>query len=187
MKNGSGSYGNDCCWIDDIQFPSTHSVTLLPPLELDAQINENEVTLTWQNQNPSDSYLIRRNGMPITTQNETTFSELLNLGTYSYSVTAISSEGQQSIPAFATVEITILGVDSIENKMRLFPNPVRNWLNISYEQPFSYILFNNIGQQIREGKVEENVVIDCRTLPQGLYILQISTETQVFTKKIIVY
>ncbi len=187
MKNGNGSYGNDCCWIDDIQFPSTHTVTLLPPLELDAQVNKNEVTLTWQNQNPSDSYLIRRNGMPITTQNETTFSELLNLGTYSYSVTAISSEGQQSIPAFATVEITVLGVDSIESKMRLFPNPVRNWLNISYEQPFNYILFNNIGQQIREGKAEENVVIDCRTLPQGLYILQISTETQVFTKKIIVY
>lgn len=187
MKNGSGSYGDDCCWIDDIQFPSTHTVTFLPPLELDAQVNENEVTLTWQAQNPSDNYLIRRNGTPISTQNETSFSELLNLGTYTYCVTAINSEGQLSIPAFATVEITILGVDSIENKIRLFPNPVRNWLNINYERPFNYILFNNIGQQIREGKAEEDVVIDCRTLPQGLYILQISTEAQVFTKKIIVY
>ena len=187
MKNGSGSYGDDCCWIDDVQFPSTHTVTLLPALELDTQVIENEVTLTWQAQSPTDNYLIRRNGTPITTQHETTFTELLNLGTYTYSVTAISSEGQQSIPAFATVEITILGIDSIETKMRLFPNPVRNWLNISFEQPFSYILFNNIGQQIREGKSEGDVVIDCRTLRQGLYILQIATETQVFTKKIIVH
>ena len=187
MKNGSGSYGDDCCWIDDVQFPSTHTVTLLPPLELDAQVNENEVTLTWQAQNSSDSYLIRRNGAPITTQHETTFTELLDLGTYTYSVTAINSEGQLSIPAFATVEITILGIDSIENKIRFFPNPVHNWLNIIFERPFNYILFNNIGQQIRAGKAEEDVVIDCRTLPQGLYILQISTETQVFTKKIIVY
>ena len=187
VKDSNGSYGDDCCWIDDIQFPATHTVTLLPALELDAQIDENEVSLTWQAQNPSDDYLIRRNGMPITTQHETTFSELLNLGTYTYSVTAISNDGQLSIPAFATVEITILGIDSLENKIRLFPNPVNSWLNICFEQPFSYILFNNIGQPIREGKAEGEALIDCRALPQGLYILQIATETQVFTKKIIVY
>ena len=186
LKDGSGSYGDDCCWIDDIQFPATHTVMLLPELELNAQVIENEVTLTWQAQYASDSYLIRRNGTPITTQQETTFTELLNLGTYTYSVTAMSNEGQLSIPAFATVEITTLGIDSIENKLYLFPNPTRNYLNINLEQPFNYILFNNIGQLIREGKAEGNVVIDCRTLPQGIYILQIATKTQVSTKKIIV-
>ena len=187
MKDSSGSYGDDCCWIDDIQFPATKTITFLPPLELNAQISENEVTLTWQAQNSTDNYLIRRNGNPITTQHETTFTELLNLGTYTYSVTAISSEGQQSIPAFATVEITVMGIDSIENKIHLFPNPVRSWLNINFEQPFSYILFNNIGQLIREGKAEGDALIDCRTLPQGLYILQIATEAQVIKKKIIVH
>ena len=186
MKDSNESYGDDCCWIDDIQFPPTHTVTLLPALELDTQITENEVTLTWQTLDPSDNYLIRRNGTPITTQHETTFTELVNLGTYTYSVTAISSEGQQSIPAFSTVEITTLGIDSIDYKMRLFPNPVRNWLNIIYEQPFNYIIFNYIGQKIKEGKSEGETLIDCRTMPQGLYILQISTEGQVFTKKIIV-
>ena len=143
--------------------------------------------MTWQAQNTSDNYLIRRNGTPIATQNETTFTELLNLGTYTYSVTTISSDGQQSIPAFATVEITMLGIDSIENKIRLFPNPVRNWLNINFEQPFNFVLYNDLGQRIREGKAEGNAVIDCLTLTKGLYILQIATETQVFTKKIIVY
>jgi uncharacterized repeat protein (TIGR01451 family) len=186
LKDGSGSYGDDCCWIDDVQFPATHTVILLPPLELDAQVNENEVTLTWQAQNANDSYLIRRNGTPISTQNETTFTELLNIGTYTYSVTAMSNEGQLSEPAFATVEITVMGIDSIENTICLFPNPTHNWLNINLGQPFSYILFNNIGQLIREGKAEEDTVIDCRTLPQGIYILQIATKTQVSTKKIIV-
>jgi hypothetical protein len=85
------------------------------------------------------------------------------------------------------VEINILGIDSIENKIRLFPNPVRNWLNINYEQPFSYFLSNDIGQQIKAGKSEGEALIDCRTLPQGIYILQIATKNQVFTKKIIVY
>jgi hypothetical protein len=98
----------------------------------------------------------------------------------------MSNEGQLSEPAFATVEITVMGIDSIENITRLFPNPTHNWLNINLGQPFSYILFNNIGQLIREGKAEEDAVIDCRTLPQGIYILQIATKTQVSTKKIIV-
>ena len=186
MKNGSGSYGDDCCWIDDVQFPSANTVTLLPALELEAEVFENEVTLTWQAQNPSDSYLIRRNGLPVATQHETTFTQLLNLGTYTYSVVAISTNGQQSIPAFATVEITVLGLDSIESELQIFPNPVRNYLNISLEQPFRYAIFNNIGQLIREGSSIGEAQIECGTLSQGVYILQISTEAQVFKKKIIV-
>ncbi len=186
IKNGSGSYGDDCCWIDDVQFPSAHTYMFSSALELDAQVVENEVTLTWQAGNPTDDYLIRRNGTPITTQQETTFRELLDLGTYTYSVTAISSEGQQSIPAFATVEITVLGIDSIENTLRLYPNPVRNYLNISYERPFYYRLFNNIGQPIWAGDSSGVIQIDCRTLSQGVYILIIATETETYTKKIIV-
>lgn len=186
LKNGSGSYGDDCCWIDDVQFPSATTVTLLPALELEAEVFENEVTLTWQAQNPSDSYVIRRNGLPVATQHETSFTQLLNLGTYTYSVVAVSTDGQQTIPAFATVEITVLGLDSIESELRIFPNPIRNYLNISLEQPFRYAIFNNIGQLVKEGSSIGEAQIDCGMLSQGLYILQISTEAQVFKKKIIV-
>ena len=186
MKDSSGSFGDDCCWIDDIQFPSAHSFTLMPELELEAQIVENKVTLTWNAQNSTDDYLIRRNGTPITMQHETTFTEWLNLGTHTYSVTAISSEGLQSIPAFATVEINVLGVDSIENMLRVYPNPVRGYLNISYEQPFSYRLFNSIGQQIWEGESAGDIQMDCHALSQGVYIFLIATEVETFTKKIIV-
>ena len=187
MKDSNGSYGDDCCWIDDVQFPSTHTVTFLPILELEAQVFENQVTLTWQAQNPNDDYIIRRNGTPIATQHETTFSQLLNLGTYTYSITAVSTEGQQSIPAFATVEITILGIDSIESELRIFPNPTRNWLNINYEQPFNYSLLTNMGQIVLKGSCAGDAQIDCGTLSKGIYILQIATSTQIFVKKIIVH
>ncbi len=186
MKNGSGSYGDDCCWIDDVQFPSANTVMLLPSLELEAEVFENEVTLTWQAQDPSDSYVIRRNGLPVATQHETSFTQLLNLGTYTYSVVAVNTDGQQSVPAFATVEITVLGLDSIESELRIFPNPVRNYLNISLEQPFRYAIFNSIGQLVKEGSSLGEAQIECGMLSQGLYILQISTEAQVFKKKIIV-
>ena len=187
MKDSGGSYGEDCCWIDDVQFPTTHTYTFLPMLELEAQVVENEVTLSWQAQNPMDEYLIRRNGTPIAIQQATTFTEWVNLGTYTYSVMAVSSDGLQSIPAFATVEITVLGIDSIENTLHIFPNPVRSYLNISYEQPFSYKLFNSIGQQIWEGESSGDIQMDCRTLSQGIYVLLVATETKDYIKKIIVH
>lgn len=186
MKNGSGSYGEDCCWIDDVQFPSAYTFTFLPTFELETQVVENEVFLTWPTQNPTDDYLIRRNGTPIALQHETTFTEWLNLGTYTYSVTAVSSEGLQSIPAFASVEITVLGIDSIESILRVFPNPVRSYLSISYDQPFSYKLFNSIGQQLWMGESAGDLQMDCRTLSQGMYILFVATEAETYTKKIIV-
>ena len=158
----------------------------MPGIELEAQVIENEVTLSWQANHPTDYYHIWRNGVPIATQHETTYTELLNLGTYTYSVMAFNDEGLQSIPAFVTVEITILGIDSIENELRVFPNPVRSWLNISLEQPFCYVFFNNIGQKVVEGNSAGNAQIDCGILPKGLYIMQIATDDHVFVKKIIV-
>ena len=187
MKNGSGSYGDDCCWIDDILFPSTNTVTFITSIiELEAQVVENEVILTWQANNSTDYYHIRRNGVPISTQQETTFTELLNLGTYTYSVTAFNNQGQQSIPTFATVEITILGIDSVENELKVFPNPIRNWLNISLEQPFHYVLYNNIGQRVVEGNSSGNTQIECGILPKGVYVLHVHTDGKMFIKKIIV-
>ena len=184
MKDTNGSYGDDCCWIDDVQFPSANTVTFLPELELEASIDENHVTLTWQGLDEAEHYVIRRDGTPMATQQETTFTQWLDLGTFTYSVVAVSNDGQQSIPAFATVEITILGVDSIENTMKVFPNPTSNWLTISYEEPFHYVVFNEIGQKVREGDGSGDTPINCGLLPRGIYILHIATEGQVFTRKI---
>lgn len=186
MKDSNGSYGDDCCWIDDVQFPSAHTTTFLPVLELEAQVDENKVTLTWEAQETSDDYIIRRDGLPIATQHETTFTEWLNLGTYTYSVTAVNAEGSQSIPAFVTVDITAMGIDSVETELRVFPNPIRNYLNVSCGKPFHYAIFNNIGQLVKEGASMGEAHIECGTLRQGVYVLQISTEDQVLKKKIII-
>ncbi len=186
MKDGSGSYGDDCCWIDDIQFPSSNIVTLLPELELEAQVIENEVTLTWQGIDDADRYIIRRDGTPVSTQNETTFTQLVNIGTYTYSVVAISSNGQQSLPAFATVEITVVGIDSIESTLKIFPNPTRNSLNISFEMPYSYVIFNEIGQKVLSGNSTGDTLIDCGVLSKGVYVVHVTTEGQVIIKKVIV-
>lgn len=186
MKDSNGSYGDDCCWIDDVQFPAANTVTFLPELELEVTVNENQVTLTWQDLDEAERYVIRRNGTPMATQHETTFTQWLDLGTFTYSVVAVSSEGQQSLPAFATVEITVWGIDSIENTLKVFPNPTHTWLTISYEHPFHYVAFNETGQKMAEGDSSGDTYINCGHLSRGVYILHITTEGQVFTKKITV-
>jgi len=186
QKDSSGSYGDDCCWIDDVQFPAVQTVTFLPALELEAQVDENHITLSWDALDPSDDYVIRRDGVPVATQHATTFSQFVNLGTYTYSVTALSPTGQQSLPAFATVEVTVMGIDSIENVLRIYPNPVRGCLNVSYERPFHYALFNPIGQLVIEGSSAGETHIQCDILPQGVYVLQVSTDDKVMKNKIVV-
>ena len=186
MKDGSGSYGDDCCWIDDIQFPSSNMVTLLPELELETQVVDNEVSLTWQGIDDAEHYIIRRDGTPVSTQTETSFTQLVNIGTYTYSVVAISRNGQQSLPAFATVEITVVGVDSLETTLKIFPNPTRNSLNINYEIPYSYVIYNNIGQAVLSGDSSGDTLIDCGILSKGVYVVHVTTEGQVIIKKIIV-
>ncbi len=186
MKDSSGSYGDDCCWIDDVQFPSANTVTFLPELELEAQVDENHVTLTWQGIDEAEHYVVRRNGTPVSTQNETTFSQWLNIGTYTYSVIAVGSDGQQSLPAFATVEITILSVDSIENSLKVFPNPTHGRLTISYEEPYHYAIFNDMGQKMKEGEGTGDTPIDCSKLSRGVYLLQLVADGQVFVKKLLI-
>ncbi len=186
MKDSNGSFGDDCCWIDDVQFPSANTVTFLPELELETEVVENHVTLSWQGIDEADHYVIRHNGTPIATQHETSFSQWLNLGTHTYSVVAVGNNGQQSIPAFATVEITVLGVDSIENILNVFPNPTHGWLTISYEQPFHYVIFNDLGQKVSEGESSGNTSIDFGKLSRGVYVLHVIADGQAILKKIII-
>lgn len=186
-KNGSGSYGDDCCWIDDVQFPSSNTINLLPALQLEGYANMNQVNLHWQPLNPDDDYIIRRDGEIIATQHGNYFIEYMDLGTYTYSVTAISPQGQQSIPAFITIDINIVSVDETICDAQLYPNPVHGNLNISLGRPFHYAMFNSMGQLVMQGECSGNDQISCNGLPGGLYFLQISTDTHNCIRKILVY
>jgi transposase-like protein len=58
MKDGSSSYGDDCCWIDDVQFPASKTFMLLPAFELNAQVFENEVTLSEFLEKPEENDVV---------------------------------------------------------------------------------------------------------------------------------
>ena len=186
MKNGSGSYGDDCCWIDDVQFPSATSITFLPALTVQAQVNLNQVTLTWQGMPGAENYTIRRDGEIIATQTETSFMQYTSVGTYLYSVTAIDAEHHTSLPAFVEVEVTTVGLDEPANEVSIYPNPVDDMLHVDLGQPFDYVLFNAVGQIVAQGESGGEAQLRCGDLPQGLYYLQIATASAVVVRKVIV-
>ena len=186
MKNGSGTYGEDCCWIDDVQFPSASVVSFLPALQLQSEVNLSLVTLTWQDASNAVNYLIRRDGETIAMQSETSFSEYLGLGTYVYSVTAIDADHLCSLPAFIEVEVTSVGLDDMADDVKLYPNPVSDLLHVEVGQPFKYVVFDALGQQVAQGESGGKALIPCNEVPKGLYFLHIATETQTLVKKVIV-
>ena len=187
MKNGSGSYGDDCCWVDDVQFPSASVITFLPELALQAQVNQNEVVLGWEGIADAQSYVVRLDGNVVATQPETSFTQYINtLGTFVYSVSAINAQHECSLPAFRQVEITTLGVDDPSQRIDLFPNPVKDWLRVAMDQPFSYIVLNAAGQQVAQGQGDEHTRLWCGHLPEGVYFLQITTDSEIVVKKFLV-
>ena len=186
MKDTNGTYGDDCCWIDDVQFPSAGVIAFMPALQLHAQVNLSRVSLIWQGIPDATNYLIRRDGEIVAMQSETSFSEYVGLGAYCYSVTAITANHQCTLPAFVEVEVTTVGIDETSAEVKLYPNPVSDQLCVDFGQAFDYVVFNAMGQQMIQGESSGKALIRCNDLPKGLYFVRIATPLQVFVKKFVV-
>ena len=186
MKNGSGSYEKDACWIDDIQFPAAAIVEIQPGPELQATVDHNRVTLSWDSMGSGYEYIVRRDGEYLTTQSTTSYTEIHGDGTYLYSVTA-KHQDRLSAPSYLLVEVGVLGVEEIKEEVSVYPNPTNCVLFV--ETPYAaaqYRVFNLTGQQILSGKASGTLQIDFGGRPKGVYVLQVVSEGQMVTQKIVV-
>jgi len=71
--------------------------------------------------------------------------------------------------------------------IKVYPNPVKNILNLSYSQDISDVaVFNLLGQQVLAKKVNATESqIDMSSLTQGTYLVKVTVENQVKTIKVI--
>jgi hypothetical protein len=76
-----------------------------------------------------------------------------------------------------------------ESNFSFFPNPVRNNLNISnLTINYSISIFDISGKKIIEKQADQNsVVIDFSDFEEGIYFINIHSETESFTQKIVKY
>lgn len=190
MKDSSGSYGKDACWIDDIQFPAAAIVEILPGPELHASVDHNRVTLSWESMGAGYEYIIRREGEYLATQSATNFTEVHGDGVYLYSVTA-KHQNRLSAPSYLLVEVGIADVEENDQGISVYPNPTNGILfvetqSVASPQQTEYRVFNLTGQQILSGKASGTLQIDFSSQPKGVYVLQVVNGERVITKKIVV-
>ena len=58
-------------------------------------------------------------------------------------------------------------------KLILHPNPATNHISISnIEFPLNYAIYNTIGTQVSNGKINNNEQIDIVNYKSGIYIIQ---------------
>lgn len=72
-----------------------------------------------------------------------------------------------------------------ENELVVYPNPVKDFLNIKSDKGFNYRLINIRGQELMQGKSGNGDMMDLKNIPTGVYILQFFDGNKVYNKKII--
>jgi len=81
-----------------------------------------------------------------------------------------------------------LGNNSFDNAaFKYYPNPVKNTLNLSYNQEISNIeVFNFLGQKVISNVINANAAqIDMSNLSKGAYMVRVTSNNQVKTIKVI--
>ena len=186
-KDSSSAQGEDCVWVDDIQFPPTSIVYNMPAVEnLQAAVNCNTVSLSWEALSPNYIYIIERNGYEIVRQNNTFFNETLADGIYTYSVIATDNQGHYSTPSHVVIEVGVLCIDDMEIKFNIYPNPAHGVLNVKTNcASFSYAIFNRLGQLVDSGNAIGGQQIEIGDLTKGLYFIRFISGKQTVVKKIL--
>jgi len=74
-----------------------------------------------------------------------------------------------------------------ESKFEYYPNPVKNTLNLSYNQEISNVeIFNLMGQKVSSQAINSNQgQVDMSNLSNGVYLVKVSSNNQVKTFRVI--
>jgi hypothetical protein len=92
--------------------------------------------------------------------------------------------------SLGTHKIDTLGKETFESTaFSIFPNPTNGNLNIHFEESngsYDVALFSLLGQKVFGKNNIENSVLSLPNLPSGTYLLRLTKESKVITKKLII-
>lgn len=117
----------------------------------------------------------------------------MRLVTYDYNPTPLVGNPCYSASYGVTIDFNVnveefLSVgDFANNNFKVYPNPVKDVLNLSYTQSISNVeVFNLLGQQVISKSVNANQSkIDMSDLSAGTYLVKVTADNQVKTIKVI--
>ena len=107
-------------------------------------------------------------------------------------------EGIQNLNASSGVKIDNISLEKIStlslnefsiniNKIKIYPNPAKNYIQIESNEISEFILFDSIGQEIdRHSNVNGNLKYDLSALQKGVYYFHFKISEKSRQKKITV-
>lgn len=165
--------------------------TLPPPTDLEANVNQNNVSLSWTA--PADetpeSYNIYRNEQIIQNVQVTDFEDLaVPSDTYIYYIKAVYADGESVASNEVEVIITV-GIEKnlFENELNIFPNPSSGTVNIIVSEKCTFMVYNRLGQNVFTKKINKGETqINLNDIGEGLFFITVENADNVLTKKIII-
>ncbi len=168
----------------DVECGVSDVVELAPVQNLAAEVNMNQVTLTWNAPRGLENYVVSRNGIQLDETEETTYVDSeVESGTHTYSVVAVYSEGE-SMPVTVVV---VVGESIEENNVMfaIYPNPAKDFVMInSNASKYEYQLINNLGQVVISGASTGEHQIDVANINKGVYFLKVVADGETSINKI---
>ena len=188
-KDTSGSEGDDLAYLDNICFPPISVVKMLESVsDLEYNIKNEIITLTWDAVESAAEYVVRRDGEIVATQTETSFSENVINGIVTYTVVA-KNGNHYSAPAFLVVNSNVESGENIikieDNEVSLYPNPTSGMLYIKLDNTFDAVVYNYQGQVVMR-EYNNDGQIDLSHLSTGVYFVEIIEGQNVMIEKVIV-
>jgi hypothetical protein len=108
-----------------------------------------------------------------------------NAGKAYYRLKQIDLDGQSEYS-----DLCFVNSELEEYKLKLYPNPAANtvYINLGIEESRSVSVLNNWGDEVavRMYDGDNGKVLDTSSLPDGLYIVQITIDRKIFKEKVIV-
>ncbi len=164
------------CFYMAVRYNGLNVVNGNPIETIIGQIGDLATLLTWNHSDPSDDFEMNRNNYIYTWQvNRNPFIDLPNLADYVFG----ANYGQ---PWFSTLSNSSFD----PTKVVLYPNPAKNKFSITGIDSESNIkIYNSIGSKVFDDNFDTNKEFDIN-LSSGIYFVEIATNANTITKKLVI-
>lgn len=97
------------------------------------------------------------------------------------------TQSESTSPSTSNLTTSIQKVEGQLSGLKLYPNPTKNHLHVVLERHLEtrLVLYNSIGAVIKEQAFQGTTELFLQNLPKGIYILKISNEEGMLTKKVV--
>lgn len=152
--------------------------------------NNTVVLLTWGAVEGAISYniyrdnLLHQSNVVDTSYTENYESE----AAWCYRIETVCENGISNKSEKSCIDSTVISVKEYDKCFNIYPNPVREVLNVSAEKEIQKIsIFNTVGQMVYSAEnLGENGEISVSALPKGVYFIQLIINNLIVSEKFVV-